>query len=70
MVRDFCRLLINAQVNWSRSESADLSNGFFPADVERWTRIVSRINSYIEKYVNEATPIDMPESSTYEYDHN
>jgi len=65
-VRDLARLMANAQVQWSRSESADASNKFIPADVSRWELIYARSVAMVEKYAAEALPGDKPESSDYE----
>lgn len=65
-VRDLARLMANAQVQWSRSESADASNKFVPKDVERWTLIYDRAVAMVEKYASDAIPGDKPESSDYE----
>lgn len=65
-VRDLARLMANAQVQWSRSESADASNKFIPKDVERWKLIYERSTAMVEKYAKDALPGDKPESSDYE----
>ena len=65
-VRDLARLTANAQVQWSRSESADASNKFIPKDVERWTLIYDRGVAMVEKYADDVLPGDKPESSDYE----
>ena len=65
-VRDLARLMANALVQWSRSESADASNKFIPKDVERWNLIYDRSVAMVEKYAKEALPGDKPESSDYE----
>ena len=65
-VRDLARLMANAQVQWSRSESADASNKFIPADVERWKLIYARSTAIVEKYAADVLPGDKPESSDFE----
>ena len=65
-VRDLARLTANAQVQLSRSESADASNRFIPADVERWKLIFDRGNAMVEEYAKIKIPGDKPESSDYE----
>ena len=65
-VRDLARLMANAQVQWSRSESADASNKFIPADVERWDKIYARSSSMVNEYAEKVLPGDKPESSDYE----
>jgi hypothetical protein len=65
-VRDLARLVANAMVQWSRSESADASNKFIPKDIERWTLIYDRGMAMITRYADEALPGDKPESSDYE----
>jgi hypothetical protein len=65
-VRDLARLVANALVQWSRSESADASNKFIPADVERWELIYARSEAMVEKYADDVLPGDKPESSDYE----
>lgn len=66
LVRDLVRLYSNAMVQWSRSESADKSNGFYDADYNRFILIMDRIDGYIASYIQEATPLDLPESSAFE----
>ena len=65
-VRDVARLTANAMVQWSRSESADASNKYVPADVARWTKIYNRGVQMLDTYVAEAQPGDKPESSDFE----
>lgn len=65
-VRDLCRLVVNAFVQWSRSESADQSNRFIPADEARWDLLYSRGVTMVETYANEVLPGDRPESSDFE----
>ena len=65
-VRDLARLSANAMVQWSRSESADQSNKFIPADLNRWTLIFNRGNDMVEQYAAVALPGDKPESSDFE----
>jgi hypothetical protein len=67
-LRDIIRLYINAWVQWSRSESADKSNSFHPADYNRFILIMNRLDQYIASYVQATLPLDMPESSNYEDD--
>ena len=66
IIRDLVRYYANAMVQWSRSESADKSNGFYEADYTRFLLIMDRIDAYMEAYIKEATPLDLPESSAYE----
>ena len=65
-VRDLCRLTTNAMIQWSRSESADASNKFLPADKDRWDRMFNRGNTMITDYIEQVKPGDHPESSNYE----
>ena len=65
-VRDLCRLCANSMVQWSRSESADQSNRFIPADEARWDLIYARGVTLVEKYAAEVLPGDKPESSDFE----
>jgi len=65
-LRDIVRYLVNTWVNMSRSESADRSNGFLPFDVTRWNLHLDRIEFYIKSYIEEALPLDLPESSAFE----
>ena len=66
IIRDLVRYYANAMVQWSRSESADKSNGFYDADYNRFILIMDRIDGYMESYIKEATPLDLPESSAFE----
>ena len=65
-IRDIVRLYVNCWVQWSRSESADASNGFHPADYTRFLLIMDRIDYYIQSYIEQALPLDLPESSAFE----
>lgn len=66
ILRDLQRLYANMLLQWSRSESADKSNGFYEADYNRFLLIMDRVDGYIDSYIKEATPLDLPESSTFE----
>ena len=66
IIRDLVRLYSNGMVQWSRSESADKSNGFYDADYNRFLLIMDRIDGYMQSYIKEATPLDLPESSAFE----
>jgi hypothetical protein len=65
-VRDLARLCANAMVQLSRSESADQSNKFIPADKTRWDLIYSRGVDMVEQYAKLALPGDKPESADFE----
>ena len=65
-VRDLARLCANSIVQWSRSESADQSNKFIPADLTRWKLIYARGVDMVEQYAKVALPGDKPESSDFE----
>jgi hypothetical protein len=65
-LRDLTRLLVNAWVQWSRSESADRSNALYEDDYIRFVRIMEAYDNMIAAYVTEATPLDTPASSQYE----
>lgn len=64
-LRDILRMYVNGWVQLSRSESADKSNGFLSYDVHRFHLIMDRIDFYIASYINQALPLDLPESSQY-----
>jgi len=65
-IRDLSRLIVNGWVQWTRSESADRSNGLYEADYLRWVRILDAYDAQLKAYVIEATPMDTPATSTYE----
>jgi len=65
-IRDLARLAANAMVQWSRSESADQSNKFIPADLARWALVYARGVDMVEQYAKVALPGDKPESSDFE----
>ena len=65
-LRDIIRQIVNLWVNMSRSESADRSNGFETFDVGRWNLHLDRIDFYIQGYIDQALPLDLPESSQFE----
>ena len=66
VLRDVVRLYANAWVQWSRSESADRSNGWMPSDYDRFIIIMDRLDSYLTEYAAQALPIDLPHSTTFE----
>jgi hypothetical protein len=65
-VRDLARLVVNAMVQLSRSESADQSNKYIPADISRWNLLFARGNDMVTQYAQVALPGDKPESSDFE----
>jgi len=65
-LRDIIRFYVNAMVQLSRSESADKSNAFHPADYGRFLLIMDRIDQYISSYLQSTLPLDFPKSSDYE----
>ena len=65
-IRDLSRLIVNGWVQWTRSESADRSNGLYEADYLRWIRIITAYDNMIAAYIKEGTPIDTPATSSYE----
>ena len=70
VLRDVVRLYANAWVQWSRSESADRSNGWMAADYERFIIIMDRMDAYLAEYAQASLPIDLPHSTTYEMSTN
>ena len=65
-IRDIVRQYVNLWVNLSRSESADKSNGYLVYDYTRAMTHLDRIDYYIDSYIKQALPIDLPESSKFE----
>ena len=65
-LRDIIRFYLNAMVQLSRSESADKSNAFHPADYTRFLLIMDRIDQYISSYLQSTLPVDFPKSSEFE----
>ena len=65
-LRDITRMYVNLWVNLSRGESADMSNGYTKFDLHRFHLHMDRIDYYINSYIEQALPIDLPESSAYE----
>jgi len=70
IIRDLSRLMVNAWVQWTRSESADRSNGLYEADYNRWIRILDAYDVMLAEYAAEGTPIDTPANSSYELTSN
>jgi hypothetical protein len=66
VLRDLLRLYSSALLQWTRSESADKSNGWYPFDYDRFLLIMDRIDGYLSQYVESALPLDLPESSAFE----
>jgi len=66
IIRDLLRLYSSALLQWSRSESADKSNGWYPFDYDRFLLIMDRIDGYLASYVASVMPLDLPESSAFE----
>ena len=64
-IRDIVRQYVNLWVNLSRSESADKSNGYQVYDYTRAMTHLDRIDYYIDSYIKQALPIDLPESSKF-----
>ena len=69
-IRDIVRQYVNLWVNLSRSESADKSNGYLVFDFTRAMTHLDRIDYYISSYIDQALPLDLPESSTFEDSQN
>ena len=69
-IRDIVRQYVNLWVNLSRSESADKSIGYLIFDYNRAMTHLDRIDFYIESYIKQALPLDLPESSAFEDSQN
>jgi hypothetical protein len=65
-VRDLTRLLVAGWVGWSRSESADRSNGLYDADYNRFVALMASFDNLVDAYIKNYTPLDTPAISTYE----
>lgn len=63
-VNHVVNLLILARDEMDHSQTARMSSGINPFDLERQRdHYVARIETYIRDFVNVATPLDLPESS-------
>jgi hypothetical protein len=69
-IRDLARYLVNGWVQWSRSESADRSNGLYPADYNRFVALMATFDNLIDAYIKQYTPLDTPAQSQYEIESN
>jgi hypothetical protein len=69
-LRDLTRLLVAGWVGWSRSESADRSNGLYEADYNRFVTTMQSFDNLVSAYIKNYTPLDTPAISSYEIDSN
>jgi hypothetical protein len=52
------------RLNMRQSQSRNQTQGFHPNDVERWLSYFQDRIDYFEKYVSQATPMDLPQSTS------
>ena len=64
-VRDLIRLYMQAMEQVSKSQSMGWSNGVDEHDYNRWILIMDKIDAFLTDYVDEVTPIDMPEYTSF-----
>jgi hypothetical protein len=64
-LRSLIRLLVNGWMQWSRSESADNSNGLSDYDYGRFLLIMDNVDAVIDGYLKATGPLDLPASSRY-----
>ena len=63
MVTDVVNLMATLRTEVTKSQSASQgSTGFHPADSARIRAVVQAISDYIDNYVEQANPVDLPES--------
>ncbi len=60
------RLMEALRTEMINSQSARLASTLMPDDSRRFLTIVEKIDSFVDDYVLEATPLDLPESSPRE----
>jgi hypothetical protein len=69
-IRDLTRILVAGWVAWSRSETADKSNGLYEADYNRFVATMASFDAMVQAYIKEYTPLDTPAISSYEIESN
>lgn len=62
-VNDIVRMLVLARDELTGSQSARLSSGLIKFDSDRFTAMVTKVEAFLDTYVNPLTPLDLPESS-------
>lgn len=63
MVNQIVDLLVLARDELDNSQSARMASGINTFDLKRQQDYITRIENFIADYVEQATPLDMPESS-------
>ena len=63
MVMDLVRLLERGRDEIVNSQSARMASGLIKKDLERIRAILDKCSLYINEYVKNVTPLDMPEST-------
>ncbi len=65
-VNQTIRLMTALRIELVHSQSARLAARLQPFDSARFVAIVDKIESWLADYIEQATPLDMPESSPEE----
>jgi len=64
-MRDLLRLYLQMMEQLSKSGSAGWSNGIQEHDYNRYVMIRDKIQSFLTNYIDQVTPVDMPEYTAY-----
>lgn len=62
-VNHVVNLYVLARDEMDHSQTARMSSGINPYDLSRQMDYITRIETFVRDFVNEATPLDLPESS-------
>ena len=62
-VRDLVRFYRSLITELTNSQSARLANGLTSHDKRRFDLVMEKIENFLEEYVDETQPLDMPESA-------
>lgn len=62
-VVDTIRLLELARDELAKSQSSRNAAGLTPADSLRFTAMIDKVDSFLNTYITDITPLDLPESS-------
>ena len=62
-LEDVIRMFETMRDEMDNSQSARVSSNFIEFDTNRLTASIEKIQAFLENYIGEATPLDLPESS-------
>ena len=65
-INDVIRMLVRARTDLINSQSARKPSGLDPADSKRLTAFIEKVRSFLQDYIAETVPLDLPQSSPME----